>query len=138
MPNPTTNRGYVYPVENVDDWFNTWQVLMDAIDADMANALNQIGLQDITITKDNPTIRLTGTELGGEDFRIQENAGDLLLQRNDGTQAAPVWVNILKVENDGDVKLQIGGKGIILTTPDGTKCFKISVDNNGIIESTQV
>ncbi len=38
----------------------------------------------------------------------------------------------------GDIKVLTPGRGILIKTPDGTKTYRISVDNSGIITSTPV
>lgn len=44
-----------------------------------------------------------------------------------------------KVEiTGGDVRIVDSGKGLIVTTPDGSKQFRIVVDNDGRLEAYQV
>jgi hypothetical protein len=45
-----------------------------------------------------PYVRLLGQESSGRDVRIVENAGLLSIQRNDGTEATPSWVDLVIVD----------------------------------------
>jgi hypothetical protein len=44
-----------------------------------------------------PFQRLIGTEVAGRDVRWVENSGSMQLQRNDGPEAAPTWVDVLTI-----------------------------------------
>ncbi|CAM1350097.1 hypothetical protein [Tenacibaculum halocynthiae] len=46
--------------------------------------------------------------------------------------------NIMEVTTTGDYISTNAGKGVILKTPDGTKNYKISIDNTGNIITTKV
>lgn len=45
---------------------------------------------------------------------------------------------VIRFHTDGTIEILIAGKGIVLTTPDGTKKFRITVNNNGDLVTTQV
>ena len=44
----------------------------------------------------------------------------------------------VRFDSDGDVNTLIAGKGLVVKTPDGTKNYRIAVDNAGAITSTLV
>jgi|GEM_PF-5244942 len=46
--------------------------------------------------------------------------------------------NAFLVKKTGDVHLPVAGSALVLTTPDGTKQFKITIDNSGALTSTLV
>lgn len=45
---------------------------------------------------------------------------------------------MIRFHTDGTIEVLAAGKGIVLTTPDGTKRFRITVNNNGDLVTTQV
>ncbi len=46
---------------------------------------------------DTPYLRLTGTETSAVDWRLAESAGNVLLQKNTGTEDTPIWSTIVTV-----------------------------------------
>lgn len=132
----TPNRGYVYPDEGVDGWFNTFVAMMDAIDSDVQSFINANPITDITIIKSTPAVRFQGTEVGAVEFRIVESAGTLLVQKNTGTASAPTWVSIAGFTSAGDVVTYVAGKGYAVSTPDGSSTVRMGVDNDGALKET--
>jgi len=59
-------------------WKVIWQVDIDTGDIDVIGKL----LQDLTINKDTPAVKLTGTETDGIDLHVRENAGAAELYDN--------------------------------------------------------
>ena len=71
---------------------------------------------DIKVKKDTPRFRLKGTEGSAQEFNIAESGGDLLIQRNDGSESSPSWATIAQYDNsEGDWiltgNLQVTGTG---------------------------
>ena len=50
---------------------------------------------------DTPSLRLIGTEVGGKDWRVLESGGIIYFQRNDATEASPLWVSVFQMKSDG-------------------------------------
>lgn len=48
-----------------------------------------------------PYLRLIGTEVSARDYQIMQSGGTLYIQRNDGTEAAPIWVTVFQFKFDG-------------------------------------
>jgi len=55
-----------------------------------------------------------------------------------GTTTAATSLTNGKLEIKGDIRIQDGGNGIIVPTPDGTKLYRITVDNDGRLDAYQV
>lgn len=55
----------------------------------------------LKIDMSEPFLRLTGQEASARDWRLVEIAGTAILQRNDGTEAIPVWVTVYQFKFDG-------------------------------------
>lgn len=132
----TPNRGYVYPDQNVDNWYNTFAALMNAIDVDIQNFINVNPTSDITIKKSVPAVRFQGQEASAVEFRIVENAGGLYVQKNNGSASAPVWANLIGFTTAGDVTFYVAGAGIAVVTPDGLNTVRVGIDNDGAIKET--
>lgn len=60
---------------------------------------------DVTVKKITPGVRLIGTEAGGLDYLIRENAGALITYRNTGTEAVPTWTADNFFFSPGDYKI---------------------------------
>jgi hypothetical protein len=61
-----------------------------------------------------PYLRLIGTEVGGKDVQLVEDAGSVKLQENTGTEAAPVWTTrILFPMAAGTVTVEAAGQLIL-------------------------
>ena len=55
---------------------------------------------DQTISKNTPSLRLTGIEANAKDIRLVESEGDFLIQKNTGPEAAPVWITMFSIDGD--------------------------------------
>lgn len=125
MPS-TPNRGYVYPSESVDGWYNTFVTMMNAIDTDVAALQPGVLVASIKIKASTPGIRFKGTENSAQDWQIVESAGLLLVQYNTGTEAVPVWVTYLSIGTGGDVKVNTAGKGFVVRDQGNTQDVRIN------------
>lgn len=122
----TANRGYTYPDEYSDDWFNTFVAMLNAIDVDMAAVLGGTVTSNFTMRKASPSIRLIDTSAG--DFRVTIDSGNLVVQKNTGTEAVPVWSTLLTLKSGGDIQLHTAGKGLILRDTSNTADYRIAVE----------
>jgi hypothetical protein len=55
----------------------------------------------ITSRREGPGIRLTGLETNGRDYQIAENGGELIIFRNDGSEATPSWTALYTLKPGG-------------------------------------
>jgi hypothetical protein len=99
----TTNRGYIYPSEYSDDWYNTFVALVEAIDTDVAAIQPGSLTESIKVKTSTPYLRLKGTENSAGDLRMVEDAGDFKFQKNTGTENSPTWSTLVTIKNDGTV-----------------------------------
>lgn len=81
---------------------------------------------DVSLKKASPAVRWIGTEGSAKDTRIIENGGFLSVQRNDGTEGSPTWVDILRIDlagltvtlrNDIPFRMSMGIAGNVVATP---------------------
>jgi len=73
-----------------------WRHASDVSKIDHAD-IYQPYAEDVWIKKGTPALRQQGTETGGLDYRIVEDAGKWKLQRNTGTETAPVWNTVVQI-----------------------------------------
>ena len=111
MPS-TANRAYTYPAEFTDDWYNTFVTMLTAIDVDIAAILGGTSTANFTIRKASPAIRLIDTSAG--DYRVTIDSGNVVIQKNIGTEAVPVWSTLLTLKSGGDLQLHTAAKGLIM------------------------
>lgn len=129
MPS-TANQGYTYPAEYADNWYATFVALIEAIDADIAELQPGGFVTSVRITTNEPAIRLSGLESGAGDYRIMESSDALLIQRNTGSQAVPVWNTLVTISSGGDLKLNVTDTKLILVSPGGI-AYKLGVADDG-------
>lgn len=70
---------------------------------DTANAATEIWLK-----ASRPVYRLIGTEASAKDWRIVEDAGNIVFQENTGTEAAPTWAARVLIGSTGNIKIYSG------------------------------
>ncbi len=102
MPS-TVNRGYIYPDEYSDSWYNLFVAMMQAVDDDVAALQPGALTESVKIKAASPNVRLKGTENGGGDVRMVESAGGVLIQKNVGSENAPSWSTLMSISAAGVV-----------------------------------
>lgn len=76
---------------------------------------------------------IDGTTAYGSQVEVEIAALSTLFNAIDaGTQA------LASLKVTGDITNTGTGKGVVVATPDGTKNFRIAIDNNGSITTEQV
>lgn len=65
-----------------------------------ATRLNDAEIESVWCKQSIPFIRLQGTEGSGQDIRIAENAGSILIDDNTNTEASPTWTNRITIDID--------------------------------------
>lgn len=73
----------------------------------------------------------------GVGLRVVSGSGTALLAISGPTTAYAARL-LGKVAVDGNLEVRLGGKGIVLTSPNGNACRLISIDNAGILISTAI
>ena len=78
---------------------------------------------------------------------LQTQLDNIGIVLNNANAGLTVWDNVKTkvltvttstVISAGDVTTSGAGNGLVVTTPDGTKTFRIYVDNNGVVNSLEL
>jgi hypothetical protein len=108
---------------------------------DGATRLSSLKATSGTQTQDSPPLTLRGAYWTGSasvdlDWKVRNDVTGSNASRLAFTE--PGGNDRVAILDSGDIYLPTAGKGVIVKTPDGTKCYRIYVEDDGSLQAVQI